>query len=103
MLHILVSHSVLLNSAPPPPPVIPGNDVCGADGLSSPVTVAPVSPMPPTLTSLQPLPEDQSSFVALTPPRAFSLGGGGYPPGLVRGEGIADLFSAEQLVGAPLL
>ncbi|XP_039977635.1 transcription factor E2F3 isoform X2 [Xiphias gladius] len=69
---------------------------------SSPVTVTPVSPMPTSLTSLQPPSEDQQSFVTLTPPLAFSLDGEEYLLSLAENEGITDLFSSVDLDQLPL-
>ncbi|TDH04312.1 hypothetical protein EPR50_G00151640 [Perca flavescens] len=66
---------------------------------SSPVTVTPVSPMH---TSLQPPCEDQQSFVGLTPPLGFSLGGDEYLTSLAEDEGITDLFSSYDLEQLPL-
>ncbi|XP_035490153.1 transcription factor E2F3 isoform X2 [Scophthalmus maximus] len=64
---------------------------------SSPVTVAPVSPMHTSLTSLQPPSEDQQSFVALSSPLAFSFDGEQYLVSLAEDEGITDLFSSVDL------
>ncbi|XP_018556973.1 transcription factor E2F3 [Lates calcarifer] len=68
---------------------------------SSPVTVTPVSPMPTSLTSLQPPSEDQQSFVTLTPPLALSLDGEEYLLSLAEDEGITDLFSSVDLDQLP--
>ncbi|XP_054461793.1 transcription factor E2F3 isoform X2 [Anoplopoma fimbria] len=65
----------------------------------SPVTVTPVSPMH---TSLQPHSGDQQSFVTLTPPLAFSVGGEDYLLSLTEDEGITDLFSSFDLDQLPL-
>lgn len=87
------------------------NGSCGIDSLSkpqskstqrsSPVTITPVSPIPTTLTSLQPHSEDQNSFVALTPPQACSLSEEGYLPSLAKSEGINDLFSSVDMDQLP--
>lgn len=69
---------------------------------STAVTVTPVSPMPTSLTSLQPSSEDQQSFVSLTPPLAFSLNGEEYVLNLGEDEGITDLFSSVDLDHLPL-
>ncbi|XP_044028437.1 transcription factor E2F3 isoform X2 [Siniperca chuatsi] len=61
---------------------------------SSPATVTPTSPQPPS--------EDQQSFVTLSPPLAFSLDGEEYVLSLAEDEGITDLFSAVDLDQLPL-
>ncbi|XP_069372902.1 transcription factor E2F3 isoform X1 [Paralichthys olivaceus] len=74
---------------------------------SSPVTVAPASLAPTSLTSLQPPSEDQQSFVTLASPLAFSVDGEQYLLSLAENGGITDLFSSvdqEQLpVKMPLV
>lgn len=69
---------------------------------SSAVTVTPVSPMPTSLTSLQPPSEDQQSFVTLPSSLALSLNGEEYVLNLAEDEGITDLFSSVDLDHFPL-
>ncbi|XP_026155224.1 transcription factor E2F3 [Mastacembelus armatus] len=66
------------------------------------VTVSPVSPMPTTLTSLQPPSEDQQRFVTLSPTLAFSLDGEEYLLNLTDNEGITDLFGSLDMDHLPL-
>uniref|UniRef100_A0A8D0DFL0 E2F transcription factor CC-MB domain-containing protein n=1 Tax=Sander lucioperca TaxID=283035 RepID=A0A8D0DFL0_SANLU len=47
-------------------------------------------------------PTDQQSFVGLTPPLGFSLGGDEYLMSLAEDEGITDLFSSYDLEHLPL-
>ncbi|XP_034455251.1 transcription factor E2F3 isoform X1 [Hippoglossus hippoglossus] len=69
---------------------------------SSPVTVAPTSLAPASLTSLQPPSEDQQSFVPLASPVAFSVDGEQYLVSLADNEGITDHFSSVDLGQFPV-
>lgn len=61
---------------------------------SSPATVTPPSPRPPSTHSPS---EDQQSFFTLTPPLAFSVDGEEYHVSLAEDQGITDLFSSVDL------
>ncbi|KAL3983559.1 peroxiredoxin 5 [Sarotherodon galilaeus] len=82
------------------------NSSCGIDNLSklqsepTQQRSSPVSPMPSTLTSLQP--PSECSFVALTPPVAFSHNEEGCVVSVADGEAITDLFSSVDLDQLPL-
>ncbi|XP_071783035.2 transcription factor E2F3 [Centroberyx gerrardi] len=78
------------------------NALSGLTQRSPPVTVTPVSPVPTSLTSLQPPSEDQQTFVTLTLPLALSLGGEDYLLSLGEDDGITDLFSSVDLDQLPL-
>lgn len=85
----------------------PGNNgfsspLSGLTQRSTPVTVTTVSPLPTSLTSLQPPSEDQQAFITITPPLSLSLGGEDYLLSLGEDEGITDLFSSVDLDQLPI-
>ncbi|XP_004563726.1 transcription factor E2F3 [Maylandia zebra] len=77
------------------------NSSCGIDNLSKlqPEPTQQRSPMPSTLTS--PQPPSECSFVALSPPVAFSHNEEGCVVSVADGEGITDLFSSVDLDQLP--